>query len=252
MKQALKALLPPTWARAIQSVRQRARRHWAPADRTRRLTPVSRAFGLDRGTPVDRYYIESFLAACAADIRGRVLEVADARYTRQFGGPRVAGSDVLHAAEGNPRATIVGDLATGQGVPAGAFDCMILTQTLQFIYDLRGAIRTVHRALRPGGVVLATFSGISRLSRYDMDRWGEFWRCTSLCVRRQFVEEFGDARVAVRAWGNLATAVAFLQGLAAEELSEEELACHDPDFEVVITVRAAKAGPGKELPPCGT
>ena len=39
--------------------------------------PVSDHWGWDRGTPVDRYYIEQFLAEHAADVRGRVLEVKD-------------------------------------------------------------------------------------------------------------------------------------------------------------------------------
>ena len=77
----------------------------------RRLTPISRHFGYDRGRPIDRYYIENFLAHHADDIRGHVLEIGDASYTRQFGGDRVAKSDVLHVTSDNPEATIVGDLA---------------------------------------------------------------------------------------------------------------------------------------------
>ena len=47
--------------------------------------PISQKFGFDRGTPVDRYYIEVFLAAYSRDIRGRALEVGDASYCRKFG-----------------------------------------------------------------------------------------------------------------------------------------------------------------------
>ena len=42
----------------------------------RRLQPFSTVFGSDRGTCIDRYYIERFLAANSSDIHGRVLEVA--------------------------------------------------------------------------------------------------------------------------------------------------------------------------------
>jgi hypothetical protein len=73
----------------------------------RRLTPISRAWGYDRGLPIDRYYIEQFLSVYAADIKGHVLEVKDNNYTVKYGGDRVTKSDVLHKAEGNPRATIV-------------------------------------------------------------------------------------------------------------------------------------------------
>src|SRR5689334_3710614 len=33
----------------------------------RRLTPISRNWGFDRGQPVDRYYIENFLAVQSSD-----------------------------------------------------------------------------------------------------------------------------------------------------------------------------------------
>src|SRR5882757_9483668 len=73
-----------------------------------RTSPVGRSFGFDRGTPIDRYYIENFLDKNAGDIRGRVLEIGDNSYTIRFGGPRVDKSDVLHVDEANPAATIVG------------------------------------------------------------------------------------------------------------------------------------------------
>src|SRR5688572_17693927 len=76
----------------------------------RRLAPISRRFGYDRGKPIDRVYIEQFLALHAGDVRGRTLEIGDDAYTRRFGGDRVALHDVLHVAEGNPKATFVGDL----------------------------------------------------------------------------------------------------------------------------------------------
>jgi SAM-dependent methyltransferase len=122
----------------------------------RRVTPLSRAFGFDRGQPVDRHYIEAFLARNAADIRGRVLEVGDAEYTTRFGGPRVTRSDVLHVSEGTPNATIVADLARGEAIPSASFDCVILTQTLHLVYDARAAIATLRRILAPGGTCLVT------------------------------------------------------------------------------------------------
>ena len=76
------------------------------------VQPVSRHFGHDRGTPIDRYYIERFLHAHSDDIRGRVLEIGDEAYSRRFGGRRVTAQDVLHVRGGEPLATIVGDLST--------------------------------------------------------------------------------------------------------------------------------------------
>jgi len=207
----------------------------------RRLSPVSRRFGFDRGLPIDRYYIERFLVEHALDIRGRTLEVADNAYTSRLGGGRVVRSDVLHAEAGNPDATIIADLSRDEGLPSQAFDCIILTQTLQMIYDLRASARHVYRALKPGGVLLATVPGISQISRYDMDRWGDYWRFTSLSARQLF-EEAGSVEVTVRTYGNVFAALAFLQGLATEELREDELNHFDPDYELLIGIRAVKAG----------
>jgi SAM-dependent methyltransferase len=206
----------------------------------RRVTPISQAWGFDRGLPVDRYYIERFLARQADDIKGRVLEIADSTYTRRFGADRVKQSDVLHILAGQRAATIVADLTHADEIPSNSFDCVILTQTLLFIYDVRAAIKTVHRILKPGGVMLGTVPGITKISREDMNQWGQYWSFTSLSMRRLLEETFPGGLLQVNVFGNVLTAAAFLYGLAAEELCNTELEHHDPDYEVVITFRAAK------------
>jgi SAM-dependent methyltransferase len=206
----------------------------------RRLRPISRVFGFDRGQPIDRYYIEKFLLAHAQDIRGAVLEVGDEAYTLKFGQDRVTKRDVLHIEPDHPRATVVADLTHADGTPSDAFDCIIFTQTLQVIYDVRAAVRTLHRLLKPGGILLTTVPGISQISRFDMNRWGEYWRFTTLSTRRLFEEVFPSANVSIEAHGNVLAAVAFLNGLAAEDLRPEELDYHDADYQLLITARAVK------------
>lgn len=202
-------------------------------------TPISRTFGFGRGLPIDRWYIERFLAERADDVRGRVLEVADRTYTERFGAGAITRSDVLHAQDGHG-ATIVGDLATGSGIPVGAFDAIILTQTLQFLYEVRDAVAVLHGALAHGGVLLVTAPGISQLSRYDADRWGEFWRFTRQSVERLLTEQFGAENVEVRAYGNVKAALGLLHGLSSEDLASGDLAVNDPDYELVLTARAVR------------
>ncbi len=206
----------------------------------RRSTPISRVFGFDRGQPIDRFYIEKFLSAHAGDIRGNVLEVASNEYAQQFGQDRVTRCDVLHVEAGHPGATIVADLTDAGDIPSDAFDCIICTQTLQHIYRVRDAVATLHRLLKPGGVLLTTVPGISQISRFDMDRWGDYWRFTTLSARRLCEELFPPANISIEAHGSVLTAVAFLHGLAAEDLRPEELHHHDADYELVITARAVK------------
>lgn len=208
----------------------------------RRLVQIGNILGFDRGLCVDRYYIERFLSAHTQDVRGGVLEIGDDTYTQRFGGVCVTGSDVLHKTGDNPKATIVADLTCADHIAKDAFDCIILTQTLQYIYDLKAAILTLYRILKPGGVVLATIPGISHISRYDLEHWGEYWRLTSLSAKRLFGEVFPPENVKVQAYGNLLTAVAFLCGLPADGFRQEELDYHHPDFQLLITVRAVKPG----------
>jgi hypothetical protein len=204
------------------------------------LVPVSRSFGFDRGGPIDRYYIENFLEKYKMDIVGRVMEIGDSTYIQKYGGERVTQTDVLHAVTGNPQATLVGDLSTGKGIPWNTFNCIILVQTLNVIFDTRNSIHNCFKALKPGGSLLVTFPGISQVSRYDMDRWGDYWRFTDASARRLFGEVFGIDNVEVETFGNVRVASAFLYGLSNHDLKKAVLDYHDPDYQVLITVRAIK------------
>lgn len=207
----------------------------------RRTTPISRDYGFDRGTPIDRHYIERFLESRAADVKGRVLEVGDDEYTRRFGGPSVERCDVLHASPGNPHATVVADLTDAPELPSGAFDCVICTQTLLLIYDVRAAVATLERILAPGGVLLVTVPGVSRICRPEAEQWGDWWRFTSMSLRRLLEERFPADAVQIEAYGSVLTAAAMLYGIAANELTGDELGASDPDFEVTLAARAVKA-----------
>ena len=204
-----------------------------------RTEPYSRKFGLDRGVAIDRWYMERFLEEHGGDIRGRVLEVGDSTYTDRFG-TAVERADVLHVTGESAGTTIVGDLATGEGISEAAFDAIVLTQTLPFIFRVHDAARNIGRALAPGGVALVTLPGISQISRDDMDRWGDYWRFTQASAAELFSGE-GWQPPTVTTHGNVAAAAAFLYGLSAEELAPGVLDHVDQDYPLIITVRAVRA-----------
>jgi SAM-dependent methyltransferase len=189
--------------------------------------------------PVDRHFVDGFLERHAADIRGRVLEVKDDGYTQRFG-TTVERVDVVDIDSSNRRATIVTDLTTADGIADENFDCIILTQTLHLIYDVDAAVVNAHRILKSGGVLLVTVPTLSRVLR-ENDRTVDYWRFTSAACERLFGQVFGRERVEVEAHGNVLTAVAFLMGMAADELQPGQLAHDDPRFENVVCVRAVKA-----------
>ena len=214
---------------------------WPPVgkvrfDNLRRLKPISHSWGGDRGQPIDRYYIEKFLEANSRDIQGRVLEIGDNVYTKRYGGRQTTHSDVADISAENPKATLVVDLSRAENIPDETFHCVICVQTIQFIPNMKAAAETLHRILKPGGVLLLTGSTISQLDTL----WDEYWRFTSLGARWLFEELFGRSQVEVTAFGNVLTAISFLHGLAAEELTAKELAFQDPQYELVVTVRAVK------------
>lgn len=235
------------WKRAVVTDRVR-RLAGRPADTPlfgharlgdlRRTVPISRQFGFDRGQPVDRHYIEQFLDDHRSDIRGRVLEIGDSTYTYRFGGGGVETAEYLHVSD--PDAHYRGDLTDCPQVPDNRFDCAVITQTLHLIYDIDKALATLHRILRPGGVLLVTVPGISQISD---DQWSEnwYWSFTDQSLRRALGDRFTPAAVEVDSFGNVLTATAFLYGLAAGELTDDELATRDPLYQAVVCGRAVKS-----------
>ena len=100
---------------------------------------------------------------------------------------------------------------------------------------------TAYRALKPGGILLATFPTISQVSRYDVEcGWGDYWRFTSFAVKRMLSEIFPEDNVQLETHGNILTAAAFLFGLSSPELTERELEEVDPEFVMLVTARAQK------------
>jgi SAM-dependent methyltransferase len=206
----------------------------------KRTKPISQVWGLDRGTPVDRYYIECFLASHSSNVRGHVLEIGENTYTMRYGGEHVLKSDILHVADDHPQATIIADLTRAEHIPANTFDCIICTQTLHLIYEINLAIDTLHRILKPGGILLVTIPGISQISRYDMDRWGDYWRFTSASALRLFEVNFARENTNVQVFGNVLAATAFLQGIAVQDVGKEKLDYLDLDYQVLLGIRAVK------------
>lgn len=240
-KSLLKLVLPPPARRWLRRQPLRILRLFhGNIGLYRRTTPIDKDWGGKRGQIIDRYYIEGFLTECAGDVRGHVLEFGDDTYARQFGGSKVVRIDVLHLTADNPHATIVGDLSDGGQIPSGTFDCVICTQVLLLVYNVHAAVRTIYRILKPGGVALITVPGIQKISRGDMEMSGDYWRFTTQSLRRIFEEVFPLNGIEVKASGNVLAAVAFLHGLAVEDLRPKDLEYQDPAFPVSIALRAMK------------
>jgi hypothetical protein len=55
-----------------------------------------------------------------------------------------------------------------------------------------------------------------------------------------FKECFDEENLDIRSYGNVYAATAFLHGLAVEELDQKRLSYFDPDYEMLISLRATK------------
>ena len=242
----LKRLLPPGVRRVLREQKLRAQRNMLPLDRVsdfnvlRNVRPYRPDFGWHRGKCVDRYYVEQFLSRHVSDIRGRAAEIGESVYTKQFGGDHVTKAEVLDFVQ-RPEVTICADLAHAPEVPDNSFDCFICTQTLSYVYEVGAAVKTIFRTLAPGGVALVTLAGISQITPKRMTGGAEdYWRFTKPSAEKLFGDVFGAENVIVQSFGNVLVATALLHGLVLEELTLDELAHNDPDYPVVVTVRAAK------------
>jgi Methyltransferase domain len=203
------------------------------------VEPFSNKFGWDRGTPIDRYYIEKFLEYNIYSIQGIVLEIAEDTYARKFG-QDVSSFEILFPNDSLENATIIGDLTDAESIPDQKVDCFIATQTYNFIYDFQEAIKNSYKVLKINGVLLATVAGISQISRYDMDRWGDYWRFTSLAMKKSFEHIFGEGNVEIVSYGNAFAATSYLQGMVVEDVDVEKLDAIHQDYECIIGIKALR------------
>lgn len=202
------------------------------------VKPMDKIFGFSRGTAVDRYYIENFLSKYRHYITGNCLEIAEDTYTKKFG-KKPFVSNMLHV-NGWGENVIKGNFETGEGLRDEEFDCMIITQTLMVIKDLKTAVENMHQSLKKGGCALITVAGISQISRYDADNWGDFWRFNYDGIKNVIESVFGYDNVEIVHYGNVKTACALLYGVVVEELEKKDMDYKDMDYPVIYGIVARK------------
>lgn len=208
---------------------------------TRRTRPISKTVAVDRGTPIDRYFIEQFLEANQEHIRGVCLEVKDNDYTVRFGGAKVTKSDILDVNAENKQATIYGDIRNLSNIPDASYDCFIVTQVLQYVDDLDAAIRECARILKPGGALLVTVPTLGKIDGKEDNVVGHYWRLTVDSARYLFEKHFPPQNLDIKGWGNVLIGMSFWIGLAREELSRKQLEYYDPEYACGVTIKAIKA-----------
>lgn len=200
--------------------------------------PISNTYGLDRGLPIDRYYIEKFLSNNQELIKGECLELLDNSYTKKFGGDRVVNSNILDIDKDNHQATIYGDLRNLYNMSDNQYDCIILTQVFQFIDDVPAAIKECYRILKSGGTLLITVPALGRVDCVGgID--GDYWRFTRASLAYLLKQSFPENNLTINSLGNVLASVNFLIGASVEE-SNFDKNFNDDNFPLIITAIAKK------------
>jgi len=200
--------------------------------------PLSNLYGLERGDAIDRFYIEGFLENNKNNIQGKCLELLNNEYTRKFG-VAVNKSDILDIDKNNTRANIIGDIKNLTSIQDNQYDCIILTQVLQFIDDVDQAIKECHRILKVNGVLLVTLPSVSRIDCMS-GQDGDFWRFTEASANYIFSKHFNKERIEIKTCGNATICAKFILGFAQEEISKKELEYNDSSFPLLVTIKATK------------
>lgn len=200
------------------------------------VKPMSELWGLGRGEPICRFYVNHFLEQYKSDIRGHCLEFQNDDYSSKYGGTQITKLDILHIDNSNPRATIVADITKPNAIPSDTFDCIICTHVLHVIYDLESAIKELHRILKKGGVLLVAVPTVSMCD----PQWHELWRFTEEGLRKTLENRFQKNAITTHAYGNALTAAGQIMGFATEEYAPHELAYHDLRFALEVCARAVK------------
>ena len=201
--------------------------------------PLSDYYGFDRGKPIDRFYIDNFLEDNKDDIKGVCLELLNNNYTIQYGGAKVTKSDILDLDEANSKATIIDDLRKLEKISDNIYDCIILTQVLQFIDKIDEAISECYRILNKNGVLLVTLPAISRIDCVAGVE-GDFWRFTEASTKYLFKKKFDSQNISIITKGNVRAGIYFYAGLAQEDILRDSLKKDDQNFPVIITIKAIK------------
>jgi hypothetical protein len=202
---------------------------------------VSNDFGFSRGMPIDRYFIENFLKKNQNDFKGVALEFGEDFYLKKFN-KGIISFNVLtsNKDETKNKNMIKGDLSVINNLPKEKYDLIVCTNVLNFIYDINEAIKGLHKMLKKSGVCLVTIAGFStHVSRYDMDRWGDYWRLSKKTASKAFKKN-NFIIDECESFGNVKLAIAQMNGLCVEDIKSDILKENDSDYQMIITLRVKK------------
>lgn len=199
----------------------------------KRELPFCPNFGFSRGTPVDRFYLGSFINEVRARISGRTLEIGGRLNNRQiYGLTNITSYETMDLSPTNSP-TVVADAHDINAIGIGSVNSIILFNVLEHCSRPWIVVGNLHEWLATGGKVFCAVPNAQRLHRDPKD----FWRILPDALAELF-KRFGY--IEIKAYGNLISSIAALSGISAEELNATELARTDERYPVLSCIVAEK------------
>ena len=202
---------------------------------------LSNDYGDSRGTPITRYYIQHFFLNLNHFDWGNCLEFEDNRYTNQFGRNVTKYNTFKFSNKYNDKGNLItGDLTKISLLPKERFDFIICTNVLNFIFDFESAIKGIYKMLKKDGKCIITLDGpSSHISRYDMERWGDYWRFTNLSAKKIF--ERSNFKIEQNTvYGNPYACSAQLNGFSIQDIDQSKLFPSEKDYQLLIALFLSK------------
>jgi len=199
----------------------------------RRKYPICPFYGMTRGTPIDRYYLQKFIRKIKKEVTGKAIE---------FGGTRSEFSqyqfslvneylavDIIET----PEVDIVGNIFDKSLFKNNSCDSIIIFNVLEHLDNPDKAIDNMNHWLKPGGKIFCMVPNAQRVHFYPKD----YWRFMPDGLAELF-KKFKKTHCFV--YGNLTSTIASLMGISVEELSTRELDECNPYYPVATCLIAQK------------
>ncbi|BAY98819.1 family 2 glycosyl transferase [Tolypothrix tenuis PCC 7101] len=204
--------------------------NWGDLSKT---VPICQAFGLTRGTPVDRYYLSNFITEIKPEIVGNILEVGGTPKDKDFYQVNPGSSYRIMNIESGPGVDIVGDVHDVSLIEPNSLDSVIIFNVLEHCYAPWIAVENIHTWLKPDGKCFAMVPSAIRVHATPVDYWRPLPDAFAWIFRN-----YSQQKLYV--YGNPITVIASYHGIAVEELTSDQLDAFHPDYPVATCIMAEK------------
>lgn len=199
-----------------------------------RLRPMSRDFGISRGTPVDRVYSDFFREKVTEFIQGDCLEIGPVPGYRDRLLQNVDSYKTMDVVVQEGQVVdYLGSISNKNTLLPDSFDTIVAIRVLEHVENISDAVATMHKALKKGGYALVCCTTAQRVNTSPDDFWRPLPRALeTLFSSFETVEAFS--------FGNVLTSVSALMGISEHELPKEAFIFNDEFYPVLSCVIAKK------------